>query len=591
MRHLALLSAILLLVHSIAAKPNVIVIISDDQGWGDLSSNGNTNVHTPNIDRLSEGGAHFDRFFVSPVCSPTRAEFLTGRYHPRSGVSRTSSGMERMDLDEETIAEVMKRAGYRTGLFGKWHNGTQYPYHPNGRGFEEYYGFTSGHLAQYFDSQFLDHNGEIVTGKGFIIDDVTEHAMGYIKKSSAAGEPFFVCLTYNTPYTPMQVPDRFWKDYVAKEIVLRAGRPEDEDPDFTRASLAMSENIDWNVGRVMAQLDELGLTDDTIVVYLSDNGPDTWRWNGGMKGKKGMTDEGGVRSPLIVRWPAGIKPRSLVREIASVIDLRPTLTDLCGIKAVPAKPLDGISLKSELLDGPSTAPDRILFSHWGDKVSARTQQYRYGADGALYDMVADPGQKLDVSGAHPKVAAKLRIAVAQWRKEVLSELVLPDTRPYVVGHPDGPCTQLPARDADLNGGLKRSNRYPNSSFVTSWNDPADYLSWNVSVATRGLYRAEIYYACPAADVGSTMKLSFGDSVVTQKVNIPTDAKVIGPADDRYPRTVSVDKPFRTLELGTILLRHGKGELRLSAPKIAHNQALEFRLLVLRKVKDLPATGD
>ena len=150
-------------------RPNVIVILSDDQGWGDLSANGNSNLATPHIDSLAAEGAKFDRFYVCPVCSPTRAEFLTGRYHPRSGVYSTSAGGERMDLDETTIADTFKAAGYATGAFGKWHNGMQYPYHPNGRGFDEYYGFCSGHWGNYF-SPPLDHNGKIVRGKGFVID-------------------------------------------------------------------------------------------------------------------------------------------------------------------------------------------------------------------------------------------------------------------------------------------------------------------------------------------------------------------------------------------------------------------------------------
>ncbi len=169
-------------------RPNVIVILSDDQGWGDLSFNGNTNLATPNIDQLAAGGASFANFFVSPVCSPTRAELLTGRYHPRGGVYSTSAGGERLDLDETTIAEVFKSAGYATAAFGKWHNGMQAPYHPNARGFDEYYGFCSGHWGNYFDPM-LEHNGRLVKGKGFIIDDLTDHALEFIEDHK--DHPFF----------------------------------------------------------------------------------------------------------------------------------------------------------------------------------------------------------------------------------------------------------------------------------------------------------------------------------------------------------------------------------------------------------------
>src|SRR5215217_3714866 len=168
-----------------AREPNIVVILADDQGWGDLSANGNTNLRTPHIDSLAKDGARFERFFVQPVCSPTRAEMLTGRWHPRGGVHGVSTGAERLNLDVRTIADAFKAAGYATGCFGKWHNGSQYPYHPNGRGFEEYYGFTSGHWGEYFDPP-LDHNGRAVRGKGYITDDLTTHAIEFLAKNSAA---------------------------------------------------------------------------------------------------------------------------------------------------------------------------------------------------------------------------------------------------------------------------------------------------------------------------------------------------------------------------------------------------------------------
>lgn len=168
--------------------PCFVVFLADDQGWGDLSSSGNPNLSTPNIDSLAKDGVAFDRFYVCPVCSPTRAEFLTGRYHKRSGVFSTSAGGERIDRDERTIGDVFKAAGYATGAFGKWHSGAQWPYHPNARGFDEYYGFCSGHWGNYFDPT-LDHNGSIVRGKGYIVDDLTDHAMDFIEKNK--DKPFF----------------------------------------------------------------------------------------------------------------------------------------------------------------------------------------------------------------------------------------------------------------------------------------------------------------------------------------------------------------------------------------------------------------
>src|SRR4051812_42658875 len=173
-----------------AEKPNVVVILSDDQGWGDLSLNGNSNLRTPHIDSLARDGARFERFFVQPVCSPTRAEFLTGRWHPRGGVHGVSTGAERLDLDERTVAEAFRNAGYATGCFGKWHNGSQYPYHPNARGFQEYYGFTSGHWGEYFDPP-LDQNGRATRGTGYLPNDITDHAIDFATGTARAGKPFF----------------------------------------------------------------------------------------------------------------------------------------------------------------------------------------------------------------------------------------------------------------------------------------------------------------------------------------------------------------------------------------------------------------
>src|SRR5690349_19662392 len=331
---------------SSSTKPNIVIILTDDQGWGDLSIHGNTNLQTPNIDRLAKGGARFNNFFVCPVCSPTRAEFLTGRYHPRGGVWSTSTGGERLNLDERTIADVFKAAGYATGCFGKWHNGTQYPYHPNGRGFAEYYGFTSGHWGEYFDPP-LDHNGRPVRGRGYITDDLTDRALAFLGKNAAAGKPFFCYLAYNTPHSPMQVPDRYWRRF--EKATLKLTGDKTEDVGHTRAALAMCENIDDNVGRIFSFLRKDKLDQSTIVVYFSDNGPNGPRWNGGMKGRKGSTDEGGVRSPFLIRWPGHVMAGARIPQIAGAIDLLPTLADLAGVSVTSRKPLDGVSLKPLLL--------------------------------------------------------------------------------------------------------------------------------------------------------------------------------------------------------------------------------------------------
>jgi arylsulfatase A-like enzyme len=286
-----------------AKHPNIIIFLSDDQGYGDFSITGNSNLQTPHIDQLAAEGVMFSHFYVCAACSPSRAEFLTGRYHIRSGVLSTSESGELFNLDESTIAEVFKNAGYATAAFGKWHNGMQYPYSPNGRGFDEFYGFSSGHWGNYF-SPLLEHNGQVVRGEGYLPDDLTNKAMAFIKKNK--NNPFFVYIPYNTPHSPMQVSDEWWDKFKNKDVILKATLPDRENIEHTRAALAMCENIDWNVGRMMNMLKESGLDKNTIVLYFNDNGPNGNRWNDNMKGIKGSVDEGGVRSPLFIRWPGEI---------------------------------------------------------------------------------------------------------------------------------------------------------------------------------------------------------------------------------------------------------------------------------------------
>ena len=426
--------------------PNIVIFLADDQGWGDLSCNGNTMLKTPNIDSLAKNGVRLDRFYVCPVCSPTRAEFLTGRYHPRTGVRGVSTGLERLNLDEKTLADSFKNAGYATAAFGKWHNGSQWPYHPNARGFDEYYGFTSGHWGEYIDPH-LEYNGVPVRGKGFTVDDFTDLALDFMEKNSA--KPFLIYLPYNTPHSPFIVPKPFWNNFKDKAIPQRGVEGDREDIDVTRAVLALCENIDVNVGRVLSKIENLGIKENTIVLYFSDNGPNSFRFNGGMKGRKGSTDEGGVRSPGFISWPGKLPAGKTVAQICGAIDILPTLLSLSGISRVGEKPLDGKDLSKLFFDADPQWPDRMIFSNWAGKTSVRTQQYRLDDKGALFDMKNDPAQTKNIAVNEPEVAKKLSDAVAQWRKEVIPKKV--DDRPIPVGFTQMPKTPLPATDSTASG--------------------------------------------------------------------------------------------------------------------------------------------
>jgi len=561
-------------------KPNIVIILTDDQGWGDLSNKGNTNLHTPNIDKLAETGVTFDRFYVCPVCSPTRAELLTGRYHVRGGVYSTSAGGERLDLDETTIADVFKKAGYATAAYGKWHNGMQAPYHPNARGFDDYYGFCSGHWGNYF-SPMLEHNGEIVKGNGFIIDDLTEHGLQFMEKNK--DNPFFLYLPYNTPHSPMQVPEKWWAKFENMELDLVNRDPEKENILHTKAALAMCENIDWNVGRISSKIKKLGLAENTIIIYLSDNGPNGWRWNDGMKGRKGSTDEGGVRSPLFMKWEGKLKAGKTITEIASAIDLLPTLTDFADISYEAEKPLDGISLKPLIMEENPEWEDRLIINSWRQRTSVRSQQYRLGSGGQLFDMINDPGQNIDITNEKPEIAKQLTQAREKWINEVLSELPETDSRTFTIGDPDYKYTQIPARDGKAHGKIKRSNRHPNCTFYTNWVNVEDKITWEAEVLADGDFEVEIYYTCSVENIGSTFELSFGEEKILAQISEAHDPPLTGMENDRDPRIESYVKDFKALKIGTIHLKKGMGTLTLKANEISGSQVMDFRLLMLKRI--------
>ena len=554
--------------------------MSDDQGWGDLSSSGNGDLTTPNIDSLARDGASFERFFVCAVCSPTRAEFLTGRHHARSGVYSTSAGGERMNLDEVTVADHFKAAGYRTGAFGKWHNGMQYPYHPNGRGFGEFYGFCSGHWGNYFDP-LLEHNGRIVKGEGFCTDDFTSKAMSFIDKSVKEGKPFFAYVPYNTPHSPMQVPEEFWKKFANKELKFSNQQQKESKKanNHKRCALAMCENLDWNVGRMLKQLEELKVADDTIVVWFHDNGPNGVRWNGGMKGRKGSTDEGGVRSPLYLRWKNGVKAGSKIPQISSVQDLLPTLCDLAGVSREKSKPLDGESLKPLLLGEKIEGVDRVLVNHWKDKISVRTQQFRLDQKGKLYDMKSDPEQRTSL---HDKPKAVKRLSeVAKAHREEFMPNYYSDKRSFAIAHPESTMTQLPARDGEAHGGIKRSNRFPNCSYFTNWTSKDDKITFDVEVLATGKHKVTLYYA--AKEPGAKCELSYKEARLPFEISEAHDVPATGAERDRSPRMESYVKDFKATSIGEIELEKGTGTLTLKAMEIPGPEAMEFRLLTLERV--------
>ena len=566
------------------ARPNILLIMTDDQGWGDVRSNGNPRIDTPVMDRLAADGAQFDRFFVSPVCAPTRASLMTGRYHLLTGTHGVTRAHETMRSEEVTIAEVLKKAGYVTGCFGKWHNGRYYPNHPNGQGFDEFFGFCGGHQNIYFDPQ-LEHNGKIVETKGYISDILTDAAIEFVRKNK--DRPFFCYVPYNAPHAPFQVPDRYYNKYIK-----RGFSPQNA------AVYGMCENLDDNIGRLLKELEHLGLARNTVVFFLTDNGPNTERFNGNMRGHKASVHEGGVRVPLFVRWPGQITPGTTVKELASHFDLLPTIAELTNATMPKnAPPLDGKSLVPLLKGNNKGWPDRMIFNHQitntpeviPDKGSARTSRYRatfYRGKWQLFDMIDDPSQKQDVAKKHPEVLAKLSKAYENWFADVTKQGFEPI--PATVGHPKQPTVLLPGHEASLNQNANQKGISYNGSngwageFITNWTSTEAYPSWPIDVTQPGQYEITLLYNCKAEDVGSKLRVEIGkESLVGQIEKAFAPPPIHTP--DRAPHGNAVEKPWAELPIGTIKLPTGPQTLKVKATHLANRQVMDLKAVRIRKI--------
>jgi arylsulfatase A-like enzyme len=404
-----------------ATRPNVVLILTDDQGYGDLGCHGNKVIRTPNLDRLHGQSVRLTNFHVDPTCSPTRSALMTGRYSSRTGVWHTVGGRSLLRRDETTLADHFSRAGYRTGIFGKWHLGDNYPYRAQDRGWQESLVLGGGGVGQtpdawgnnYFDDTFR-HNGRLMKQKGYCTDVFFTAALDFIDKHRAG--PFFCYLPTNAPHAPYNVAPKYSKPYLDRGVPVQRAR-----------FYGMIENIDENVGRLLAKLKEWKLEENTIVLFLTDNGSAAgWNeakrdgFNAGMRGSKGSAYDGGHRVPCFFRWPGQPADGRDVPDLTAHIDILPTLLDLCGIEAKHRMPIDGVSLRS-LLAGKGKL-ERTLFVHsqrvehpvkWR-QCAVLTARWRLIDGKELYDMPADPGQRRDVQAVHPEVVKQLRAEYEKW---------------------------------------------------------------------------------------------------------------------------------------------------------------------------------
>ncbi len=429
-------------------RPNVLVVIADDMGHGDLGVHGNPVVKTPNLDRLAREGVRLTRFQVAPVCAPTRASLLTGRYHYRTGVVDTFRGRALMHTDEVTLAEALGAAGYRTGIFGKWHLGDNAPMRPMDQGFAEALVLKGGGIGQpsdppggssYFDP-LLQRNGRPERRRGYCSDVFTDAAIAFLG-DRGRDAPFFAYVAFNAPHTPLEVPESYRTPYAAADLSAdrfpRGGSPPPRPAlkDETARVYGMVTNIDDNVGRLLEKVEALGLAGETLVIFLTDNGPEQVRYVSGLRGRKGTVYDGGIRVPCFVRWPGRLAPGKVVDRVAAAIDIMPTVLDACGVTPPGGVRFDGLSLWP-LLTGKAGAadwPDRTVFTQWhrGDvperyrAFAARDQRYKLvraeGAPGRpfeLFDTEADPYERDDLAAAFPDVVTRLKGEYSAWFDDV-----------------------------------------------------------------------------------------------------------------------------------------------------------------------------
>lgn len=402
-------------------RPNIVLIMTDDQGYGDLGCHGNEKIRTPNLDRLASESVRLTQFYVSPVCAPTRSSLMTGRYNYRTGVVDTYLGRAMMHADEVTLAEMLARAGYRTGIFGKWHLGDNYPMRPIDQGFQETLVHRGGGIGQpsdppggssYFDP-ILQHNGAEKKYRGYCTDVFANAAMRFVEENR--DRPFFAYLATNAPHAPLQIDKSYFSPYL--EMGLN---------ETTAKVYGMVQNIDENVGRLLAGLKKLALEENTIVIFLTDNGPQQERYTCGLRGRKGTVYEGGIRVPCFVRWPAMLESGRKIDTIAAHIDVLPTLLDACGVAIPDGLSLDGVSLLPVLRGQDASWPDRTLFFQWhrGDvpelyrACAARSQRYKLVNGKELYDIGTDPNETKDIAVTHPEIVERLRAAYEKWFRDV-----------------------------------------------------------------------------------------------------------------------------------------------------------------------------
>jgi len=517
-----------------AARPNVVLIMSDDQGIGDFGVMGNPVIQTPNIDAMARRSARMTTFYVSPVCAPTRACLMTGRYNYRTRVVDTWVGRAMMDTEEVTIAEALSAAGYATGIFGKWHLGDNYPLRPMDQGFQESLVHRGGGLGQPSDppenmnrytDAILFRDGKKTKTKGYCTDVYFDAALDFMEKANADKKNFFVYLPTNAPHGPYHdVPENLRKAYLKKDLdSISLHKPSGHQRDVLARIAAMITNIDDNVGRLFKKLDELGITDDTIVIYMVDNGPNTTRYvTADLRGRKSDVHEGGIRSPFWVHWPARLKAGHTNDTPAAHIDVMPTILAACGATmphGAEEVKLDGRNILP-LLEGKDVDwPERpiVIQTHRGNQpvryhhFMIRQGNWKlvhptgFGYEGfkkpptfeklELYNLSKDPREQNNLASENPDFVKRLIKAYDHWFDDVSSTREDNYAPPRIhIGTPHENPVTLTRQDWRDGRWDRNSNGH-----------------WEIHIAEAGSYDFEIVFAPSKEEVGVELEISRDDA--------------------------------------------------------------------------------
>ena len=510
-------------------KPNIVLIVTDDQGWWDLGSHGNPDIETPNLDRLAAEGVELTRFYVQPVCAPTRAGLMTGRHYIRTGLYNTRFGGDTLHSGERTLAEALRQVGYRTGIFGKWHLGEYRRFHPDQRGFDESIFFSAGHTERYWEPDALLRDGRPVSVRGHITDVLTDAASTFVR--SSRNQPFFLYLAYNVPHSPLLVSDALHEKYRAKGVASNDAR-----------IYGLIEQCDAAIGRLLDVVDSAGLKQDTVVVFMSDNGGVSRHYRAGLRGGKASVYEGGVRSPFFARWPGRFEAGRKTAARGSHLDLFPTLLEIAGGDAEAERSLDGKSLLSLLTGKTHKSPHDRLFHIWDRHAPSVESRWavagpRYKLIGnELYDLESDPGEQRDIAEHEPEIADSLRQEFVEWLADVtggktFEPVAIPvgerledpiDLLPSWARHKGqhASVTQLrhrgPVPPAPLgNRPVEESTVYTFGGYywdtIEGWKEPGESVAWKIDVAEAGEYEIYLVYGCDLDDAGGTFAVGVGRS--------------------------------------------------------------------------------